>query len=301
MVPWRITFITNPYTCNLRCGACFASQAHFWPELASTGVAKEMRTPVEMDFAVIERVVSRFAPLGLREIIPSTMGEPFLYSRFARFLTLAAQCGLGVNVTTNGTFPGGGVDYWAPMLLPVLTDIKFSVMGYTRECEEELQAGLDAAERRQSILRFIEYRDRYTLANPGCRRPTVSLQFTVQERNRSELPALRAWANAVGIDRVKENPVWQLGRPQSASMGACPFLNREAWVWVDGALQLCPNPDARYTPDFRHALGDFGSFAVGDPLQVWQSEQKRRFVEDFPAHGLCATCPMRMAATDKSA
>ncbi len=300
MVPWRITFITNPYTCNLRCGACFASQAQLWPELALPGVSNNLRTPVEMDFTIIKRVVTRLAPLGLREIIPSTMGEPFLYSQFARFLDLAAKCGVGVNVTTNGTFPGGGVDYWAPLLLPVVTDIKFSVMGYTRECEEELQAGLDAAARRQAILRFIDHRNRYTSVNPVCRRPTVSLQVTVQERNRSELPALRAWAKAVGIDRVKENPVWQLGSPKSGRPGACPFLNREAWVWVDGSLQLCPNPDARYTPDLRYALGDFGSFAEGDPLQVWQSERKRQFVEGFPAHGLCATCPMRVSASDKS-
>lgn len=300
MVPWRITFITNPYTCNLRCGVCFASQAQLWPELALPGVANNLRTPVEMDFAVIERVVSRFAPLGLREIIPSTMGEPFLYSQFARFLTLAAQCGVGVNVTTNGTFPGGGVDYWAPLLLPVLTDIKFSVMGYTQECEEELQTGLDAAERRQSILRFIEYRDRYTLANPGCRRPTVSLQVTVQERNRSELPALRTWAKTVGIDRVKENQVWWLGCTNDASLGACPFLDQEAWVGVDGSLQLCPNPDTRYTPDLHYALGNFGSFAEGDPLLVWQSERKRQFVEGFPVHGLCMTCPMRTGNARKN-
>lgn len=246
-----------------------------------------------MDFRIIERVVTRFAPLGLREIVPSTMGEPFLYSQLANVLALAARHKVGVNVTTNGTFPGGGVDYWAPLLLPVLTDIKFSVMGYTRECEEELQAGLDAAERRKSILRFIEYRDRYTLANPSSRRPTVSLQVTVQERNHSELAALRTWAQQVGIDRIKENQLWMLWGSNNQSNGACPFLGQEAWVWVDGSLQLCPNPDARYTKNGQYALGEFGSFAVGDPLLVWQGEPMQRFLNDFPAHGLCKACTMR--------
>jgi molybdenum cofactor biosynthesis enzyme MoaA len=56
--------------------------------------------PIEM----IRRVVADAAD-GLREIIPSTMGEPLLYEHFEEILDALRQHGVKLNLTTNGTFP----------------------------------------------------------------------------------------------------------------------------------------------------------------------------------------------------
>lgn len=288
--PERITFITNPHACNLRCPVCFRYQAPL--DWVAAG---------EMDFAVVRRVVEAFAPLGLREVVPSTSGEPLLYSRFADLLDLVAAQGLRLNLTTNGTFPGGGVSFWAPRLLPVLSDIKISVMGYTAAVNGLLMAGIDAVRQRANILELLEARAAYGREHALAKGelPTISLQVTEQEANRDEIPALREWALAVGIDRVKVNPVWWLGaydQPTdgvNAPTGTCPFLGREAWVWVDGSFQICPNPDARYGCRTAQPLGDFGNFTTGDPVALWQGALYRRFCEDFPRHPLCLNCRMR--------
>jgi MoaA/NifB/PqqE/SkfB family radical SAM enzyme len=285
MYPQRITFVTNPRLCNLACQPCFRVQAPLdWVE-------KD-----EMDFAVVRRVVEAFAPLGLREIIPSTSGEPLLYAHFAEFLDLAFAHNIKVNVTTNGTFPGGGVEFWAPRLWPVLSDIKISVMGFSAPVNEALMTGISHDQQRANILALLRLREVYLSAHPGVARPTVSLQFTLCDQNRAELPALRQWAAQVGIDRVKVNPLWRLGTTGRTDFprGACPFLGREAWVWVDGSFQVCPNPDARYTLRSPSPLGDFGNFATDDPVALWQGARYRKFCKDFPGNALCERCGMKV-------
>ena len=96
--PWRITFETNPDLCNLHCRMCEVHSRYNHVKL-NRGM---------LPFSVIERVVSSAAPYGLREIIPSTMGEPLLYPDFDRILELVKHMSLKVNLTTNGTFPGTG-------------------------------------------------------------------------------------------------------------------------------------------------------------------------------------------------
>lgn len=44
-----------------------------------------------MPIGMIERVIAEAAPRGLREVIPSTMGEPLLYQDFDRILALCRE------------------------------------------------------------------------------------------------------------------------------------------------------------------------------------------------------------------
>jgi organic radical activating enzyme len=186
-----------------------------------------------MDFTIIERVVQAFLPLGLEEIIPSTIGEPFLYSRFEDFLKLAEKYNLKVNITTNGTFPNGGVKKWLPLLLPVLSDIKFSVI------HGKIPEWL-----RENILEFTKEKK-------------ISIQATLDKNDKlDEIPA--------GVSRIKINEPWILNKPLTTSHSLptndnCPFLAKEAWVWVDGTFQVCPNPDARFGMRTKFPFGDFGN------------------------------------------
>ena len=77
--PWRITFDTNPDDCNMSCIMC---------ERFSQYAKKTYRKPRRMRFEIIETTVDDAVPLGLKEIIPSTMGEPLLYQDFEQIIQL---------------------------------------------------------------------------------------------------------------------------------------------------------------------------------------------------------------------
>jgi len=258
----RITFITNPHSCNSNCDLCFSKQAPLnWEPTR------------EMDFAVIERVVDAFLPLGLKEIIPSTIGEPFLYSRFEDFLLLAKSKNIKVNITTNGTFPNGGLKKWLPLLLPVLSDIKFSAMH---------------GKIPSSIYEFLK---ELRMENGELRisKSTVTIQATLGKGDKlDEIPK--------GVDRVKINEPWILNSQFSilnSQLEECSFLGKEIWVWVDGTFQVCPNPDARFGMRTKFPFGDFGNFATQDPLSIWNGEAYKNFCENYKENAICKNCKMR--------
>jgi hypothetical protein len=219
-----------------------------------------------MDLAIIEKVVRAFLPLGLKEIIPSTIGEPFLYSRFEDFLLLAKKTDIKVNITTNGTFPNGGLKKWLPLLLPVLSDIKFSAMH---------------GKIPHSIFEFVN----------ECKinKPKITIQATLDKGDKlDKVPN--------GVDRVKINEPWILNKPLTTShspLSDCPFLNKEAWVWVDGTFQICPNPDARFGMRTKFPFGDFGNFATQNPLSIWNGEAYRIFCKNYKENSICKCCKMR--------
>jgi len=250
----RITFITNPHTCNQSCDICFTKQAPLNWELVQ-----------EMDFAIIEKVVKAFLPYGLKEIIPSTIGEPFMYSHFEDFLKLAKKHNLKVNITTNGTFPNGGIEKWRPLLESVLSDIKFSAMH---------------GKVPQSV---------WLIENEELRMENITIQATLGEGDKlGEVPKC--------VKRIKINKSWILNSQFSilnSQFQTCPFLGKEAWVWVDGTFQVCPNPDARFGMGTKFPFGDFGNFALQDPLEIWNGEKYREFCRNYKENPICRKCRMR--------
>jgi glycosyltransferase involved in cell wall biosynthesis len=105
--PWRITFDTNPDTCNLRCVMCEEHSPHSPLQIRRKAAGQPRRLmPIEL----LRKVVEDAAPNGLREIIPSTMGEPLLYDHFEEIIAICRQHGVKLNLTTNGTFPRLGAE-----------------------------------------------------------------------------------------------------------------------------------------------------------------------------------------------
>jgi hypothetical protein len=212
-------------------------------------------------------VLRAFAPHGLREVIPSTIGEPFLYPHFAELVELCRELNLKMNITTNGTFPGGGVTFWMPKIAPLLSDIKISALGghLTQEQKDNLKVIFKIREKNQNF--------------------SISLQSP--QPFPSEFP----------FDRIKTIPLWKIDvnrlKTDLDAQGECPFLTREAWVWMDGTFQVCPNPDARYGMRTPFPLGKFGSFAEGDPISVWEGAAYRDFVRAYAANPICRGCRMR--------
>lgn len=202
--PWRITFDTNPDDCNFRCLMC---EEHSPFNTARRGEQRhKRRMPVEL----IEKIVAEAAPLGLREIIPSTMGEPLLYDDFEAILKLCQRYQVKLNLTTNGSFPKhhgkGGVDYWAERIVPVTSDVKFSWNGACAETQEKIMLGARWDKALRNLRRFIQARDAHAAAGGDyCR---VTFQLTFLETNVAELTDIVKLAARLGVDRVKGHHLW---------------------------------------------------------------------------------------------
>ena len=201
----RVTLLTNPDVCNLRCPLCFLNQRAF-----AFGLG-------EMNFEVARAAIEKYAAERdasgkrlLREVIPSTMGEPLLYSHFDELLELCRALGIPLNLTTNGTFPGKwGREDAMGVLLRSCRDIKVSYLA------SEQFDGWKA-----NVEKLVRVRDRLrenaeSAGNAGVkcaetaesRVATVSLQVTLHKKNLQDVPELVSWASAIGIDRIKWNKV----------------------------------------------------------------------------------------------
>lgn len=159
-----------------------------------------------MDIGIVRKVVRELVPLGLREIIPSTMGEPLLYSHFNEILDICNEFRVKLNLTTNGTWPRFGPVHWAEMICPVASDVKISWNGVSEAVQEGIMKGSKLEKRTGDLKKFIAVRDR--IAAEGKNRSNVTLQCTFMEANLSELPGLVRFASEVGADRVKGHHLW---------------------------------------------------------------------------------------------
>lgn len=201
--PWRITFDTNPDDCNLRCVMCEEHSPHstLQAKRRATGTPKR-----RMDVALIRRVLEDARGTPLREIIPSTMGEPLLYEHFDEVLSLCREFGVKLNLTTNGTFPRLGARAWAERIVPVTSDVKLSWNGATKQTHESVMLGICWESAVENLREFVAVRDAHAAAGGNyCR---VTLQATFLESNIAELPEMVRLAAALGVDRVKGHHVW---------------------------------------------------------------------------------------------
>ncbi|ALM21988.1 hypothetical protein AAT17_12470 [Nonlabens sp. MIC269] len=216
---WRVTLDTNPEDCNLKCIMCeeHSPYSDFIPNLYKTTGIKRRR----MDFKTVEEIFEQAASLGVKEIIPSTMGEPLLYKQFDQIFELAKQHNIKINLTTNGTFPKKTVLDWARLIVPNTTDVKISWNGATAETSENVMLGLAFAKAKQNIKEFIDYRDAYFKSHGYyCR---VTLQLTFMRNNMHELSDIIKLAASLGADRVKGHQLWDhFDEIKSLSMRATP-------------------------------------------------------------------------------
>lgn len=199
----RITLLTNPDVCNLHCPLCFLNQRASGCREFGLG---------EMHIATARAAIEKYAAERdasgkrvLREVIPSTMGEPLFYSRFDELLELCQKFEIPLNLTTNGTFPGKwGSDAGMAALLHACCDIKVSYLaseqfeGWTANVEKLLKV-------RNSIL--FKAVAKSVLDENAAKLSTVSLQVTLHRKNLQNIPELVRWASSIGIERIKWNPV----------------------------------------------------------------------------------------------
>ncbi len=251
----------------------------------------------EMPWDVASAAVERFAATScdadgndahgsLREVIPSTMGEPLLYSHFNELLELCGKLNIPLNLTTNGTFPG----VWKSAagmgrLLRSCSDIKVSCMGFDEETVGEMMPGTVFAEWKRNVESLLEIRRNLSVGSE--RLATVSLQVTLHRRNVQQSMDILMWAESIGVHRIKWNPAVFLGcasnmlrsryelrecelekwrtllcskkvicegslffRKGCGNSAEAIELNcpfeDELWILPDGSVEHCPNPERRF-------------------------------------------------------
>lgn len=201
--PWRVTFDTNPDDCNFSCTMC-EQHSEFSPHQKKR-VADKIRRR-RLDFGLVRKVVAELAPRGLREIIPTTMGEPLMYKHFPLFLDLCHEYGVKLNLTTNGSFYQRGAVEWARVIVPVGSDVKISWNGITAETQAKIMKRSDIGVQIDNLKAFLQVRDE--VFESGGNYCSVTLQLTFMEDNLSEFPALVRFAIELGCDRVKGHHLW---------------------------------------------------------------------------------------------
>ena len=201
--PWRITFDTNPDDCNMSCIMCEEHSEYSPLREARLETGRPHRI---MDVERIQNTVKEMVPLGLREVIPSTMGEPLLYDNFEEILEICKENNVKLNLTTNGTWPRLGPKKWADLICPVTRDVKVSWNGASKFIQEGIMKGSPLEKRLADLKDFVKIRDR--MSSEGGNRCTITLQITFLEKNMAELPDLIKLAIELGLDRVKGHHLW---------------------------------------------------------------------------------------------
>ena len=201
--PWRITFDTNPDDCNLHCIMCedHSPYSTTQSDRLSAGLPRR-----RMAIGLVRRVLAESVGTPLREIIPSTMGEPLLFRDFDEIVDLCAEYGVKLNLTTNGTFPQRGARAWAERIVPVTSDVKVSWNGSEKETQEKVMLGTRWEIVLENVREFIAVRDEH--AAQGGNRCRVTFQLTFMEVNYAELPNVVRLAAEMGVDRVKGHHLW---------------------------------------------------------------------------------------------
>jgi glycosyltransferase involved in cell wall biosynthesis/MoaA/NifB/PqqE/SkfB family radical SAM enzyme len=266
--PWRITFDTNPDDCNLHCIMC-EEHSRFSPLQRQRRA--EGRPPRRMDVTLIRRVLEETAGKGLREIIPSTMGEPLIYKHFEQILALCAEFDVMLNLTTNGTFPRLGARAWAERIVPVTSDTKISWNGATAETQERVMAGARWEQMLHNLKTFIAVRDAH--ATQGGNRCRVTLQPTFLEDNVNELADIVRLATRLGVDRIKGHHLW-------AHFDAIE----------DQSMRRSPEAITRWNTAVReaHAVAERHPLPNGEPVRLENLfELYPGAVEDLAATGAC--------------
>jgi glycosyl transferase, group 1 / radical SAM family protein len=201
---WRITLDTNPEDCNLSCTMC-EEHSPFSKFIREKLNGKRRRMPKEW----LESIFEQAKALGVKEIIPSTMGEPLLYKHFAYIVELCYKYGIKMNLTTNGTFPKTtekSVTEWAKLLVPITTDVKISWNGATAQTAQKIMLKINFDEAIANVREFIRIRNEHFKATGyKCR---VTFQLTFMQNNMHELADIIALAAKLDVDRVKGHQLW---------------------------------------------------------------------------------------------
>lgn len=320
--PWRVTIDTNPDLCNYRCIMCDTHSRY----------NKNYKSDrANMAPELLRKVIGELKELGVKEIIPSTMGEPLLYEHFDIFIEELIFSDIKLNLTTNGSFPRKGAERWAELLLPILSDIKISLNSLDYEVNEAIMENSRTEATIENILYFVKERDR--VRAQGINFPTITVQVTFMKQNLKELQGLIEFAIEHKIDRVKGHHLWvnweelkdeSLENDRAGRVLWNNFVQKiekyKSLIKLDNFSTLmvtgdnsginselnCPflgkelwidsvgNYNVCCAPSSRRELlGEFGSIEDRTVLELFNSAQYGELLSSYKNHAVCNECPLR--------
>jgi MoaA/NifB/PqqE/SkfB family radical SAM enzyme len=188
-----------------------------------------------MDPDLVGRVITSASRYGLKEIIPSTMGEPLLYPHFDKLLEAVKQLELKINITTNGTFPKLGAHKWGERLLPLVSDMKISINGASKTTNEYIMRGIAQERLLNNIQTILDIRDQ--IRRDGKQSPHVTFQVTYMKSNLAELEDLLRMAIRMDVDRFKGHHLWMTWPELKDESLTIKKADRTSWNRVAGRLQ----------------------------------------------------------------
>lgn len=270
--------ITN--VCNRSCPFC-------------PGTSRRKAFMAEEEFA---RVISRLAG-RVRSLYFHLMGEPLLHPHLDRFLDIAGEAGLPVNLTTNGTLLGAAGD----MLLskPALRQVNLSLHSLQEDAdgmqalEDAVAFAGKAAAQGRPIIAFRLWNGQ---GGEGNRANRWILDRLASEYNKESL-SLHAVRDGRGIELIAgvhlnfaEQFQWPgLGCSKVGDKGFCMGLRDQIGVLCDGTVVPC-------------CLDAEGVIALGNLLEqpleeIMTSERAASIREGFSrrrvVEELCRRCGYR--------
>ena len=285
--------------CNLRCPLC------------PTGAGTLERKAGNMTFATFRRVIDDLAG-ALMEIVFTNYGEPYLNPDLNRMIRYAKARGVTVIVGTNGHFFQSDSAV-AEVLESGVDRLYVSLDGACQATFERYRVRGDFERVVEGLKRLLAAR-----RQRGQQTPVVELQFLVMRHNEHEVDAMRALAQAIGVDRlvlkavsfnnadwhrpevlrrflefVPADPDYRLYEVDGDQLRwlrpidePCDYLWRAAVVLWDGRIvPCCLDPRAEMV--MGHVEEGF--------RRVWNNAHYRRLrrgvVRDKRSIPLCANCP----------
>jgi radical SAM protein with 4Fe4S-binding SPASM domain len=280
-----------------------------------------------MSKLLLERSINEALNVGVKEIIPSTMGEPLMYEHFDVFIDKLSHSNTKLNLTTNGTFPKHGVKLWAEKLLPILSDIKISLNSIDPQVNENIMIGDKTNKKIEDIKAFSSFR------NQGYPDVSITLQVTFLKSNIDYMENLIRFAIENHIDRVKGHQLWITYNEISdqsiysskdsiaawnelverispyrekiklvnfdkisinnendilVNSGCCPFLGEELWIDYNGNFNICCAPSYE-----RVKLGQWGNIETRSIEELFNSVEYNRLKQNYQTEEVCKKCPLR--------
>jgi len=316
--PWRLTIDTNPDQCNLKCVMCDTHSIY-----NKSRIKRERMSP-----ELLDKILHQAINAGVKEIIPSTMGEPLLYPYFDKFINALIPSSTKLNLTTNGSFPKKGAETWARLLLPITSDTKISINGISPDINEKVMIQSNTHDVLKNINTYLKVRDQIR-KETNNHQPTVTLQVTFMYSNLAGMTEVIKYAIEQGIDRVKGHHLWvthpelekeDLRHPIHEGVWNdylneiapyktqiklenftrlskdsyipeqydCPFLGKELWIDCTGNYNVCCAPS-----DKRQKLGDFGNVSNISIENLFQTTNYKTLIETYKSHPLCQKCLLR--------
>lgn len=318
--PSRIIFDTNPDLCNLNCIMCDNNSIY-----KKTGPSYGL-----MDFTTIKKTLDSIGSV-LKEITPSTMGEPLLYPQFIKLVELCKERQIKMNITTNGTFPKHSVEEWADILLPSLSHMVISINGVTDKTAALIMTGINIEAQKKNIISFVHKRNLYK-EKTGIEVP-ITLQITCMESNFHEIKDIYKFGHDIGVNKVKGHHLWVVWDEMKEQSLKRNSLSIDRWNNLVNELEElkknlqsntllgnfdkinidtvksygeCPLLgqmawiawDGTFNvcccpDDLRKNFGNFGNVNTTDFMELWNSDFFTQFVENWGNYENCKQCNMR--------